>query len=354
MNYVHQLTFLRFIAALTVVVFHFAPNNLINVAPLAVTAVSFFFFLSGVVLSFNYFDNKALNFREFFLKRMARIYPVYLLALLLTIAFSIILNDSHPKGLSIILQVVSVQAWVPGYCTGVNFPAWSVSVELFFYAIFPLTAAYFRSKSNAKMTIVILVIWVLSFAQHVWFMTNLSNFEGKNFHQFTLYFPIWHLSTFFFGMLCGRFIKKAMAEQNLSITKARLMYSSGVFLFLLVIFSNNPIKPFISSGFLSPVFFLIIAGIALDKSNLTRLIGHRFFVLLGNASYSIYILQWPIMILFMYIYQQKELDMQQFLVYLLSLIVLSIVVYVFFEKKAKNFLLKKWRNPTNVHLSTSN
>ncbi len=118
MNYVNQLTFLRFIAATVVVVFHFAPTDFFNIAPIAVTAVSFFFFLSGVVLTLNYFYSDTLKFKPFMIKRVARLYPVYLLALILTLGFGVLLNDNQPKGLSIILQTFALQSWVPGYCTG--------------------------------------------------------------------------------------------------------------------------------------------------------------------------------------------------------------------------------------------
>ncbi len=192
------------------------------------------------------------------------------------------------------------------------------------------------------MIIFILIIWVLSLVQHVAFMIHSNGEPGSNFHQFTLYFPLWHLNTFLFGMLAGLYIKKMMRRDDPSYVVPRIAYVLGGVLFLLILFINNPVKPFISSGFLSPIFFLIIAGLALDNSMVTRLLGGKFLVLLGNASYSVYILQCPIWIVFCFVLKTKTFNTLEFNIYLLTLIVISILVYLFFEKNAKNYLIKKW------------
>jgi peptidoglycan/LPS O-acetylase OafA/YrhL len=323
-----------------VVLFHFAPHGLVNVAPLGVTAVSFFFFLSGVVLTLNYFHNKPLHLSTFLIRRFARIYPVYLLALLLTLIFGMVLHDARPKGLSVILQLLSIQSWVPGYCTGLNFPSWSVSVEFFFYAAFPFLVKYFRTKSSKQMLVLVAGLWVISFVQHFSFLYKLNGVEGTALHQFTLYFPIWHLNTFMFGMLCGRYIKEQLQSEKHEPSKARWLYGIGVLLFIVIVFTHNPIRPFISGGFLAPLFFLIIAGLALDDSPITLYLGHRFNLLLGNSSYALYILQWPIYLLFTWLFEQKKLHLMPFMIYLFSLIGISIVTYLFFEVKVKEQLLK--------------
>jgi peptidoglycan/LPS O-acetylase OafA/YrhL len=338
--YISQLTFLRFLAAVTVVLFHFAPGELLQIAPLGVTAVSFFFFLSGVVLQLNY-GKKVNEFKPFIWRRFSRIYPVYLLALTLTLLFGLFFRDAHPKGLSILLQVFAVQAWVPGYCTGVNFPAWSISVEFFFYAAFPFIARFFHTKSSTFKMLLILLIWGISFLQHVAFMKSVNGAEGSAFHQFTLYFPLWHLNTFLFGMLCGNYIQNSPRQGKFSIKYARGMYLTGFLLFILVVLIDTPVRPYISSGFLSPLFFLIIAGLALDKSILTRLLSHRLPLILGNASYALYILQWPVYILVTALLPYELSPLTLFWSYFYILLLLSIVVYQFVEKPARMRLVRK-------------
>ncbi len=79
---IEQLTFTRFIAAISIVIFHYGRN----ITPLnycdfvfcqANMAVSYFFVLSGFVMAIAYRDNKRVHFGRFIQRRFARIYPVY-------------------------------------------------------------------------------------------------------------------------------------------------------------------------------------------------------------------------------------------------------------------------------------
>src|SRR5215203_4532966 len=90
-----QLTFTRFLAAISIVLFHYAalifPFNIPELHYFishANLGVSYFFVLSGFILSFVYdaeFFSKPGALKKFFIARFARIYPVYLIALLLSI-----------------------------------------------------------------------------------------------------------------------------------------------------------------------------------------------------------------------------------------------------------------------------
>jgi peptidoglycan/LPS O-acetylase OafA/YrhL len=119
------------------------------------------------------------------------------------------------------------------------------------------------------------------------------------------------------------------------------MYLTGFLLFILVVLIDTPVRPYISSGFLSPLFFLIIAGLALDKSILTRLLSHRLPLILGNASYALYILQWPVYILVTALLPYELSPLTLFWSYFYILLLLSIVVYQFVEKPARMRLVRK-------------
>src|SRR5437588_2823026 len=91
-NKLHALTGIRFFAAMHVVIFHarhvfvFMPLWFRHIINTGDVAVSFFFILSGFVLSYTYLQPGG-EFRgtrrEFWAARLARIYPVYLLAFLM-------------------------------------------------------------------------------------------------------------------------------------------------------------------------------------------------------------------------------------------------------------------------------
>jgi peptidoglycan/LPS O-acetylase OafA/YrhL len=167
------LTSLRFLAAFHVVLFHWAPTlagksaaaisrlthnepaavglvamgfaratvNILRVGP---WSVSFFFVLSGFILVYNYGDDRRpLNTARFWVARLARIYPVYLLGFFLAMPF--VLNSlwqahehAHQAVTAGFLAVTLSQSWVPRFATFWNIPAWSMSDEAFFYALFPI------------------------------------------------------------------------------------------------------------------------------------------------------------------------------------------------------------------------
>lgn len=348
MNYIKQLTFLRFLAALLVVIFHFGKNtwpfNTNIISPIineGSIAVSFFFFLSGVVLAFNYLGKSAFNKKEFFVKRFARIYPLYLLAFISTLILGIAFKNAFPKGLSILLQLFSLHSWFPDVCLEINFPSWSISVEIFFYLMFPLILKIINRLGNLKSTILIITVWLLSILQHYFFLENLYIPNNSKIDHFIQFFPLWHFNTFLIGILCAKYILKQKESTSQYFLKPFILLSIGIIAFFILLGTDNIIKPYTHNGLMAPVFFLIIAGLAIDKSSFSTFLGNKFFILLGNASYAIYLLQWPVYILLCAIIGQEKLEGLNFYLYLTFLIIFCIVIYLFFEKKIKKMIVDK-------------
>lgn len=146
------LTALRFVAAAYVLVFHYAgfffpaatPPALIG---LGYSGVTFFFLLSGFILAYNYRSvdlGEPAALARFRRARVARVFPLYLVALALSLPwFAVWVAKSAPplQGLmaaSAVLAPLGLHAWVPGAACALDCPSWSVSAELFFYALFPL------------------------------------------------------------------------------------------------------------------------------------------------------------------------------------------------------------------------
>jgi peptidoglycan/LPS O-acetylase OafA/YrhL len=146
------LTALRFVAAAYVVVFHyaaffFADAAIPGVVRLGYSGVTFFFLLSGFILAYTYRDvdltDRAARAR-FAWARVARVYPVYLLCLVLALPWFVawVAKSAPPlQGLmaaGAVLAPLGLHAWVPGAACALDCPSWSVSVEVVFYALFPL------------------------------------------------------------------------------------------------------------------------------------------------------------------------------------------------------------------------
>ncbi|MBB3935085.1 acyltransferase family protein [Aureimonas phyllosphaerae] len=135
------LTSLRFFAALSIAIFHLqgigfgAPYE-----PLAL-GVSFFFVLSGFVLTYAYGGRGDVKLRSFFVNRLARIWPAHLVTAAVALAFfhsgMIYSADWYPY---VLTNLFMLHAWVPtsGHVFSLNAVTWSISAEMAFYAAFPL------------------------------------------------------------------------------------------------------------------------------------------------------------------------------------------------------------------------
>jgi hypothetical protein len=154
-NNIPALTGLRFVAAMMVVIGHGAPlivgmPNLVNfLMPLSGAAMAPFFVLSGFVIWLNYSQSfvgliGTWQLRRFAVARLARLWPMYTVTILIALARMAYLGDHIPKE-GTILFLFGVQGWIPAIgntMAAFTLPLvahlWSVSAEIFLYAFFPL------------------------------------------------------------------------------------------------------------------------------------------------------------------------------------------------------------------------
>lgn len=354
--YIPQLTFPRFVAAVMVVIFHYgqqsSPFNTSALSGLisqGSIAVSFFFFLSGMVLMLNYGPVRTTP-GSFWLKRFARIYPLYLFAFLLIVISEVLTRGAGAKGISILLQAIGLHAWVPGICLEMNFPGWSISVEMFFYLLFPFLLPLFRKMKFKTAGIVVLIIWGLSAIQHIMTGHFVNLGSDKLNGEFNLYFPLWHLNTFLFGMLAG------IAALSFRLKPGRTLvpllgFLAGLVTFIYILVSDNGIKPHIHNGLLAPVFFLICVGLAFDRSLITRWMSHKIPVFLGDISYSVYLLQYPVYFWLTYALGRENLHGPVFWIYLLILMSVSALTFLLLERPARKWLVKRFMPKTRARVN---
>jgi peptidoglycan/LPS O-acetylase OafA/YrhL len=302
-----QLTFTRYIAALTVVFFHFGQqafpathawwHPVVTAGPIA---VSYFFVLSGFIMAVAYYQPNAqsleFNKGKYWLARFARIYPVYLLALVLMILANLKTDGRDPVAIG--LSLTMLQAWIPGYAMVLNSPGWSLSVETFFYLSFPFLLYWVHTKGLKTLTIITLILWLSTQTLQV-LLHNSASFEAKGaLHQFIYYHPLMHLSTFMLGLMVGvafcqgQFRKLDQAWNGLGI----LVLSILVILLLAYETRFEHYLGFLidyNNGLIAPVFLAILVLLAVNNGWTKRFMSLPFLVLLGEASYSLYILQRP-------------------------------------------------------------
>jgi hypothetical protein len=136
------LTGLRWFAAFGVFLFHvrdFYPlPGTPDTALFGNSGVTFFFVLSGFVLTWSFTPNDTAP--RFYWRRFARIWPA--LAVSTALAVPVFYSGravalDHAQQLGLLASLTLVQAWIPEVLFAGNPAAWSLSDEAFFYALFP-------------------------------------------------------------------------------------------------------------------------------------------------------------------------------------------------------------------------
>lgn len=199
------VTISRFVAAFYVFIFHAnlrAPIDLggyfNGVVSNGAIGMSLFFVLSGFVLTYNYHSGVT---KDYLIKRIKRIYPAYIFTGLITLPLLFLVDGHFVVGkiiASIVLYVFSIQAWFYQAFNVWNFGGtWSVSVEMFFYIMFPTLLILLRRNN----TINILLLSYLATS----IIIPVSELIGGHL-LFPVYYsnPIYRFPEFIFGMACAK------------------------------------------------------------------------------------------------------------------------------------------------------
>ena len=305
------LTTLRFFAALHVVLFHMRVIGILsggpwwyqNFASIGYIGVNLFFVLSGFILVYTY-AGPALNIRRFWQARFARIYPAYVVSLLASAPFFFFavrtLNlpffawSKQHLVTACVLTLSLLQSWIPNAALTWNSVCWSLSVEAFFYAVFPLLLLWTADTKPRKLflwmigsSLVSLSISLLYVLLHPDGISKINSGETtllwKNILSFN---PLFRLPELLVGVFAGRLF--LARNGNRKLATPLVIGGLAIVAAITVLVGKIP-SPFISAGFLSPAFAAIIYGLAL-RPRWSRLLEARWLVLLGDASYSLYLL----------------------------------------------------------------
>ena len=354
------ITSLRFFAAFHVALFHLnemgalgGPHWFRSFAAIGYVGVSFFFVLSGFILVYTY-AGREIRLHDFWQARFARVYPAYLFSLVLFFPFFYFgtmkmhipffaFAEQHFV-LSSVLVLLLLQSWLPAAALAWNSVAWSLSVEAFFYVVFPFALAKYTKLSRKALWALITACWVAGLAVSAGYllfrpagMPYVSSSDYTSAVQFVKFFPLVRLPEFLMGMACGilflrseRNPKHALPLVGLGLLGVAATTLASRFVPYLVVHTAM-------SG---PAFAAVVCGIALQPSWAAWL-NNRVLVLFGNASYSFYLLHtmfvWP----FFHNMQTQAVRNQGFIgigIWLVMMLTISSLVYRFIEEPARRKL----------------
>jgi len=352
-----QITFTRFIAALTVVFFHYGqsvfPANIpflfenVTAGPIA---VGYFYVLSGFIMAIAYYkpdksNQKAISKKKYWLARFARIYPVYLLALLLIVGAKY--KDLAQNWETLPLHLLLLQSWVPGYPITLNTPGWSLSVEAFFYMCFPFLLIWVYKAGTKPLTIFTVILWIVTQVVLLTQLNSSSYAPKTDLHDLIYYYPLMHLNSFVAGLLVGIYLKKNADKVQASNNTLWLILSFA--LIFILIWSRPHLESLLgfkiafTNGLLAPAFLWFIVLLARHKGTITKVLSYSWLVLLGEASYSLYILQKPIHGIYdkLVVPRLALSETLHFYIFLVLLIVISILSFKYFETPLRKRLRSK-------------
>jgi peptidoglycan/LPS O-acetylase OafA/YrhL len=296
------LSGLRAFAALNIVFYHFSnPKWFGPFAPIVdngYTSVSFFLLMSGFILAYNYSDRAQsgkLKVSHFWTARFSRLYPVYIVGLLVSLGMLMAEWQVRTHGefaLGVALTPLLLQGWIPKLATFWNTPAWTMCTEAFFYLIFPVVVCWRRPQRWLSLLGLLALLWAAGM-----FLPTLYTVlqpDGPNPNRYTDSFwmralkftPPPHVPAFLFGIV--------LADVDARIsrgTRWRLLLGAlGVgALYTILYYGDHMPFAMMHDGLLMPLFGLAILGLA-GHNLIARFFGFWPFVAVGQASYCLYIL----------------------------------------------------------------
>lgn len=326
------LTAVRFLAALWVFLFHFhlripleLPYPAVRVIANGALAMPVFFMLSGLVLGYRYRDNYT-GFSSFFRARVARIYPAYLLGVILCVPF--FPADLGTAALMVPVDLLLLQAWYPNLWSFWHHAGtWSISVEFFLYASFPLLLGITRLPTRTLLAVcaacvVLASSWIPSL--------GVSASEPMPFPVFYS-LPIYSLPTFAIGV--------ALSELYRRGHKGHL---GAVFLLLVVLGLAGQYNTRYAA--LNFIVLPLVAVALLGAANHRGPFVNRVSVYLGDISYAFFVYQIPLLLaLQKYLAQAKGWPVGLLFTAMLSLnLLLAAFSHHWLEPWGRRVIVRYW------------
>jgi peptidoglycan/LPS O-acetylase OafA/YrhL len=324
--FIRQLTGIRFVAAAWVLLYHLqGPLAVIGVLSLPVLpevlrvgrlGVDLFFALSGFILTHTYLTRlgpaiRARGTLQFWWLRLARIYPVHLV--MLVVAGVAVVLQARVTGEALdrdwlnpwdfVKNLLLIQEWGSDPQRGWNFVAWSLSMEWLAYLLFPLLVIVLFWMHRRLPTWLLVAAWIAVMAPLVSYALSTSD---------AYYTDNWGstyriLTEFTAGAITYLIVRRMFTEEGPAPRTVRIANVASYLLPLLVIagavFLGNwgpaqpggpvidgdrePLPPYFHLT-LVPLLILWIGALAVAQGGMARALATRIAILGGFVSYSLY------------------------------------------------------------------
>jgi peptidoglycan/LPS O-acetylase OafA/YrhL len=302
-RYIPEIDGLRFVAIALVVGFHvgivLSPNLRLNLpfgtalpsakAPPVLASgwfgVELFFVISGFILALPFAawrrtGGRPVNLRAYYLRRLTRLEPPYVLALGLAFVAAAAVGPIRSLLPHLLASLVYQHGTLFGYDSFLNSPLWSLEIEVQFYVLVPLLALLFRIEDTARRRIAMAAVGLAGLA-----LGSLGSRDGLTVLSF--------LEFFLAGFVLADVYVVDWREQPTSRGAWDLISVVGWVVLLVAVGLTR-------SERLSAVgpWLVVLLYMAAFRGPVTRrILRNRWLTTIGGMCYSIYLLHYPLMLL---------------------------------------------------------
>ena len=322
-----HIQFLRAISVLLVFFYHLK----IDLFNFGYLGVDIFFVISGYVITSRLYGellkNNNINFTSFYIRRFKRIFPVLIFILSSTLLFIIFfqpldlfLNNFKVFiftifGVSNLYYLFSKKDYFDNVFEDALGHTWSLGVEEQFYLFFPIFL-FVIYKLFRQKEVQILIITIFIF-----FGFYLTHLYSENF-QLIFYSPLFRFWEFLLGCLAFLITYKINKKNSL----ISIICFCVLITFVIINFGFNNLYSVFLSTFLASMFLIFYE----KKNKISWIFENKFFIIIGNISYSFYLWHLPII----YFYNLFFIDNLFRIPFIFILtFILSYFSYYFIENK---------------------
>ena len=344
------LTGIRALAAFMVYIHHYNPfsvaifgqycHDFFNEFHIGVTI---FFVLSGFLICNRYYEDQNFSFKSYFIKRFARIYPMYFLLTTFTFLFFAIFQSQ--TNLIDLKNYFFNISFLKGFSDDLKFTgiaqSWSLTVEEVFYLLAPI---FFLLIKKNKLFLLITPLFFVGFGLFL-----VSIFNGIDCYGFMKSINFM-LDFTFFGRVTEFFVGIAVAlllRNNRFDLKYQGFTNLGIFGIILSIcglvslkvgtgFGVDTLSGKVINTFFLPVFGIapLFLGLIKERTILQQFFSTKIILLLGKSSYIFYLIHLGIFVTIL-----NKISSNQGFIFI-ALNVISVILYLYLESPLNKIIRK--------------
>jgi peptidoglycan/LPS O-acetylase OafA/YrhL len=247
--------------------------------------VELFFVISGFILALPFAawrraGARPVNLRGYYLRRLTRLEPPYVLALALSFAAAAALSPVRVLLPHLLASLIYQHRSVFGYDSNLNVPFWSLEIEVQFYLLVLLLAVLFRIDDTGRRRIAMAAVGLLAAL-----VGSVVRWDTGTVLSYLVFFLA--------GFVLADVYVSDWAEQPVPRAAWDLITLVGWPVLFLLAGTTH-------SGRLTVIAPWLIVGLymAAFRGPLTRrVLRNRWLTTIGGMCYSIYLLHYPLMLL---------------------------------------------------------